>query len=237
MAKLSLSFWTLCVLLLASVFVFAEEAKQPSPPELEISTKFVDNPLNLIINGQRNNLEVMIKNNEKHEVALMAVSGSLTVPGEDKIFRNLTAVRYTHVITPGQNASVRYNFYSEFNPADYQVEINVDVLAGENYFRVNGFEGVVSVIDPEASLLDPQLLFLYVILAAAAAGVAYLIREAYFGGATKKKTSAKKNEVVEKAAHRDEKGNMVLDQSWIPDHHLKSSPSQSPRVKKRAGRK
>lgn len=46
----------------------------------------------------------------------------------------------------------------------------------------------------------------------------------------------KVEETTERPTHRDEKGEMVLDESWIPDHHLGLNKQQ--KTKKRStGRK
>jgi hypothetical protein len=77
------------------------------------------------------------------------------------------------------------------------------------------------------------------VLAGILAGVGYIIQQAFFGSSGKKSKKSKKS--TEKAApvkHRDESGNMVLDESWIPEQHLKksSSPKQSPKTRKRSTR-
>lgn len=88
-------------------------------------------------------------------------------------------------------------------------------------------------------LIVSSSLFLYAVLAALLAGVGYIIQQAFFGSSGKKTKKSKKS--TEKAApvkHRDEAGNLVLDESWIPEQHLKksSSPKQSPKTRKRSTR-
>lgn len=82
-------------------------------------------------------------------------------------------------------------------------------------------------------------LVLYAVLLAGAAGVAYIVREAFFVDAKKAKKTKKVEETNERPTHRDEKGSMVLDQSWIQDHHLNlNSPKKtSPKIKKRSTKK
>ncbi|ORX55596.1 hypothetical protein DM01DRAFT_1382738 [Hesseltinella vesiculosa] len=238
MAKFSFSLWALFLVVLASAFVFAEEQKQADAINVEVIAEFPDNPFGLIVNGQRNKVVLTLNNKDTRDVAVLAVSGQMAlVEDTSRVIQNLTGLRYGMQVAPEEKVDVPFQFYSEFNPGDLSLTVFVDLLVGEEMVRIVGYNGVVTITDPETSLLDPQLLFLYLVLAAAAGGVLYLIREAFFGGATKKATVTKKKEVVEKAAHRDDKGNMVLDESWIPGHHLKSSPSQSPRAKKRSTRK
>lgn len=112
-------------------------------------------------------------------------------------------------------------------------------------FNCKYFDGICTTSRPTLLLCDTKLiyftisLFLYVVLAAILAGVGYIIQQAFFGSAGKKSKKSKKT--TEKAApvsHRDESGNLVLDESWIPEQHLKkaSSPKQSPKTRKRTTR-
>ncbi|KAL0079974.1 hypothetical protein J3Q64DRAFT_1752084 [Phycomyces blakesleeanus] len=230
MAKLT-SFWALCLALLATTFVFAQESV-PASANLEITAEFPDNPFGLIVNGQRNKVVLDLNNKENEAYSVVSVSGRITLAEDHtKIIRNLTALRYELTIPAQTRANVPYTFYSEYTPGELGLEVFVDLQAGDKVIRVVGYSGNITVSEPESSWFDPQLLFLYAVLAAGAAGVAYIVREAYFGG---KKVKVKKDDVpVERPAHRDDKGQMVLDQSWIPEHHLKNSPRQSPKIKKR----
>ena len=80
---------------------------------------------------------------------------------------------------------------------------------------------------------------MYIVLSAVALGVAYIINAAFFGGASPVKAKKASKEPAVKPTHRDDKGQMVLDESWIPQQQLGKSPKQSPRAKKRSntGRK
>ncbi|CAO3611760.1 unnamed protein product [Cunninghamella echinulata] len=234
MAKLA-SFWTLLLLVLATTFVFAQETEvKEEPVNIEVVAQFPDNPFGLIVNGQKNKVILTLTNKEASNAAVLAVSGQLSlVDDESKVIRNLTGLRYDVQVASEASVDVPYSFYSEFAPGELSLKLFVDLLTGEKIVRVVGYSGTVTITDPETSFLDPQLIFLYIVLGAGALGVAYIIREAFFGG-NKKKTTAKKAEPVEQPTHRDTKGQLVLDESWIPDHHLKNqSPKQSPRVKKR----
>jgi hypothetical protein len=93
-------------------------------------------------------------------------------------------------------------------------------------------------LETDLSIITTSL-FLYVVLAAILAGVGYIIQQAFFGSSGKKsKKSKKTTEKATPAKHRDESGKMVLDESWIPEQHLKkaASPKQSPKTRKRTTR-
>ncbi|KAI8090052.1 uncharacterized protein BX664DRAFT_334581 [Halteromyces radiatus] len=233
MAKLA-SFWTFFLLLLTTVLVFADETTSTKDTlNIEVVAQFPDNPFGLIVNGQKNGVVLSMTNKDSVDASIIAVSGKVTlVDDESKIIRNLTALRYDTRLPSQATLEVPYEFYSEFAPGELGLTVYVDLVADEKLIRLVGYSGAITVTDPESSLLDAQLLFLYAILAAGAAGVLYVVREAFFGSSKKTPTKAA-NEPTVRAAHRDEKGQMVLDESWIPEHHLKDSPKQSPRAKKR----
>ncbi|KAI9317634.1 hypothetical protein BX666DRAFT_1856830, partial [Dichotomocladium elegans] len=226
--------------LLSLSIVFAQEDAQdiPSTANLEVTAQFPDNPFGLITNGQRNNVLMTVTNKEKADFTVLAISGKVSLPeNPDKILRNLTALRYNAAVPADGSVDVPFTFYSEFAPGDLALTIFLDVLTEEKILRVVGYDGIITVVDPEISWFDPQLIFLYIVLGAIGLGVSYIIRKAFFGGSKLKAKKAK--EPAAQPSHRDEKGQMILDESWIPEQYLKQagSPKESPRVKKRASRK
>ncbi|KAG0166257.1 hypothetical protein DFQ28_007758 [Apophysomyces sp. BC1034] len=238
MAKFA-SVWTLLLLLCASVFVFAQEDTFAESTNIDVSAQFPDNPFGLIINGQQNNIVMTLTNKHAEAASIIAVSGRISHPEDHtKIIRNLTAVRYNEVSIAAEAAiDVPYAFYSEFTPGDLDLTVFIDLLVGEKAIRVVGYNGTITITEPEVSILDPQLLFLYLVLGAGALLIGYIIREAFFPE-SKKAKAKKSTEPAARPTHRDEKGQMVLDESWIPQQHLKNtSPKQSPKGKKRSTRK
>ncbi|KAI9259465.1 hypothetical protein BDA99DRAFT_93530 [Phascolomyces articulosus] len=216
-----------------------QEEKEYASANLEVTADFPDNPFGHITNGQRNKVVLKLANKDNADFSVLAVSGKVSlVEQPDKILRNLTALRYDLTVTPEGTVEIPYLFHSEFAPGDLALTIFIDVLGDEKLLRVVGYEGIVTIVDPETSWFDPQLIFLYIVLSAVALGVAYIINAAFFGGSKPAKAKASKEPAV-KPTHRDEKGQMILDESWIPQEQLGKSPKQSPRAKKRsnAGRK
>ncbi|CAO3595722.1 unnamed protein product [Absidia cylindrospora] len=235
MAKFT-SFWTLLVLLLSVAFVFAEEpAVNENTLNVEAVAQFPDNPFGC--NDWKWTKEcrgVDIDKQRCCNASIVGVSGKVTLVGDDsKTLRNLPALRYDARLVSKASLELPYEFYSEFAPGELALTVYVDLLADEKPVRIVGYSGNITVTDPESSLFDAQLLFLYAVMAAGVVGILYIVRQAFFGGSTKKPSAKKAAEPTVRAAHRDEKGQMVLDESWIPEHHLKNSPKQSPRAKKR----
>ncbi|KAF7729151.1 Serine/threonine kinase [Apophysomyces ossiformis] len=209
--------------------MLAQEENVAASANIEVTAQFPDNPFGLITNGQRNNVILSLNNKDAVDYSVLVVSGQITDREDNtKVVRNLTAIRVDAQVPAEATVDVPYTFYSEFAPGEHGLNIFVDLLNGENIVRIVGYSGVVSITNPEISWWDPELLFLYVLLAGGAVGLGYLIRDAFFGGS--KKTKAKKEEPTVRPTHRDEKGQMVLDESWIPEQHLKNnSPKQSPK--------
>ncbi|OZJ06825.1 hypothetical protein BZG36_00258 [Bifiguratus adelaidae] len=211
----------------------------PEVADVEISASFPNNPLQHVVNGERNKMVVSVTNNEKLPVTVNYIYGAF-VDADDfgKIVRNLTVFKYDKQIEHNQTVDINYLFYSEFAPQEMGMTIVVDLSdSNSNKFNAIGFNGTVSIVEPQASIFDIQLLFLYVMLAGALGGIGYMIYRAFLGGSSKKTKKTKKmvTEPTEKAPLVDSQGNPVnYDEAWIPQHHLKPKGSTSnANVKKR----
>ncbi|KAG1150077.1 hypothetical protein G6F37_011287 [Rhizopus arrhizus] len=211
--------------------VFAQQAAVPA--QVEITAEFPDNPFGMIVNGQRNKVLLDINNKDKTSYTVFAISGQVTKADDfSSVVRNLTATRYGNPLTAESSLQIPYHFYSEYLPGEHGLIVYVDLLSGESITRVVGYNGTITVTDPEGSWFDIQLLFLYAVLLAGAAGVAYVIREAFFGDVKRAKKIKKVEISTERPTHRDEKGEMVLDEAWIPEQHLGLNKQQ--KAKKRS---
>ncbi|KAI8385760.1 hypothetical protein BD560DRAFT_384272 [Blakeslea trispora] len=216
------------------------QTAEPVATNVEVTAQFPDNPFGLIVNGQRNKVVLDVVNKEKAPFTVFAVTGQVSKADDfSKVVRNLTATRYGTSLESGASIQIPYNFYSEYVPGEHGLTIFVDLVSEQTVTRIVGFNGTMTVTDPEGSWFDFQLLVLYGVLVAGALGVGYIAREAFFPSAKKTKKVKKVEEVTERPTHRDEKGEMVLDQSWIPDSHLNLNGAKktSPKVKKRSSRK
>ncbi|KAG2177301.1 hypothetical protein INT43_007958 [Umbelopsis isabellina] len=194
----------------------------------------------VIVNGQKNKLNVYFDNQADEAYTVNYISGALVKPDDfSTIVRNLSVYKYDLTIPAKQKIAIPYQFHSEFSPQDLGLTVIIDFSdAKKNPVRGIAYNGTVTVTDPEHSIFDVQLLFLYVVLAGLLAGVGYIIQQAFFSTPGKSKKTKKAAEKSVPAKHRDESGKMVLDESWIPEQHLKqsSSPKQSPKTRKRATR-
>lgn len=226
--------------LLFSSLVFAKATTDEESRPIDIYGEFPNNPFGIIVNGQKNKLNVYFDNQADEAYTVNYISGALVKPDDfSAIVRNLSVYKYDLTIPAKQKIAIPYQFHSEFSPQDLGLTVIIDFSdAKKNPVRGIAYNGTVTVTDPEHSIFDVQLLFLYVVLAGILAGVGYIIQQAFFSTPGKSKKTKKTAEKSVPAKHRDESGKMVLDESWIPEQHLKqgSSPKQSPKTRKRATR-
>ncbi|CAJ0636144.1 1166_t:CDS:2 [Entrophospora sp. SA101] len=109
-------------------FVFSEEEQKAfiSPEQIELSGKFVDNPFNQVVNGQKNTVKITFDNKGELNYTITVISGRLVNPSNhDEIFRNLTGIKYSLPVPPMDHVEVSYSFYSEFQPQELDLIINV----------------------------------------------------------------------------------------------------------------
>nr|CAG8471252.1 7138_t:CDS:2 [Entrophospora candida] len=109
-------------------FVFSEEEQKSfiSPEQIELSGKFVDNPFNQVVNGQKNTVKITFDNKGELNYTITVISGRLVNPSNhDEIFRNLTGIKYSLPVPPMDHVEVSYSFYSEFQPQELDLIINV----------------------------------------------------------------------------------------------------------------
>lgn len=103
---------------------------------------------------------------------------------------------------------------------------------------VSAFNQTVSVVDPPVSVFDPQMVFLYLLLASGCAGALYAVYGKWMESVTPKRerrAGRVKSQVVRETVTTTSTGNAVFDESWIPEHHLKKQGGKKavPRTRSR----
>jgi len=236
-----LSSFLLIVLLLASSPLTLSLAPKVPVAKVEVTAEFPDNPFSLVVNGQRNKLKVTFNNEEDKNFTVHYLAGAFVNPANfSQILRNITALRYDVNVGPKESADIPFTFYSEFPPQEIGLVVVVDFsdLDGKRYTGI-AHNATVTITDPESSIFDLQLIFLYVVVAVIVAGVGYFIYDAFLGGQSKGKRKAKRAAAASTGANAENpiqspSGEALrLDEDWIPDHHKKSSVRQSPRLRKK----
>ncbi|KAL8726622.1 MAG: hypothetical protein Q9181_005971 [Wetmoreana brouardii] len=166
----------------------AEEVKQPSQtPNLaiKISTSFPASEIFGIklINGQPTHAVLSISNEEPDPISVVFIGGSLWTsdytspsPRGPQIVRNLTTTKYDVEIPAGEKESIDYNFATELQPQELLLNLAVVVTDHEGSpYTLQAFNETVAVVEPDTSIFDPQIIFLYLFLLALFIGTCYFI--------------------------------------------------------------
>ena len=117
-----------------------------------------------LVNGHPTQALLHFSNPDDNPVSLAFVGGSLwgpdpTTKGETSVIvRNITSTRYNVQIPAGGEESVSYSFATELHPQDLRLNI-VAVLSSSQgaIYTLNAYNETVSIVEPDASLFDPQL--------------------------------------------------------------------------------
>ncbi|KAL1987003.1 hypothetical protein VTN96DRAFT_5159 [Rasamsonia emersonii] len=187
-----------------------------------------------LVNGQPTQALLSFSNEEDSPVTVNFVGGSLWTPEENsRIVRNLTTTRYGVEIPAGQKETLPYSFATEMHPQDLRLSL-VSVISNSEgqFFTLPAFNGTVSVVEPETSIFDPQIIFLYFFILAFFAGIIYFFYTVwiapYFpqkrrgrGGDSKKFSGAKKAESTDGSnGAAAVTSATTYNAEWIPPHHI-----------------
>ncbi|CAG8726400.1 13163_t:CDS:2, partial [Dentiscutata heterogama] len=132
---------------------------QPQPDTVEITGEFTDNPFSQVINGQKNTVKLTFDNKGKTNYTINVIAGALVnKDNPNEIYRNLTSVRYSLKAPAMDHVEFPYYFYSEFPTQEFDIVLFVFFSDEEKQqFRGVGFNGTVTIVDPEHSIFDLQL--------------------------------------------------------------------------------
>ncbi|KAI5294254.1 hypothetical protein KEM52_004368 [Ascosphaera acerosa] len=182
-----------------------------------------------LVNGERLNAALSIVNNEEFDIALSLVAGQLFSLESDENVRNLSMARYETAIPAGKAQTVSYPMQTEMHPTDLRLLISALVTSADGQVAtLPAYSGVVSVVEPETSIFDPQILFLYVFLGSLFAGTLYLFYTVWVVPYLPQK-ERKRGAANAKAADKAEPASPVADATasgsalkseWIPAHHI-----------------
>lgn len=87
------------------------------------------------------------------------VGGSLWSidPQNSRVVRNLTTAQYAVEIPPGEKQSLPYRFQTNLHPQDLRLNLAAVIMSQSTFYTLQAFNGTVSVVDPDASIFDPQM--------------------------------------------------------------------------------
>ena len=98
-------------------------------------------------------------NEEPDPVIVQFVGGSLwalDVNGPH-IVRNLTTAQYAVEIPPGEKQNLPYRFQTNMHPQDLRLNLAAVVSSQSTFYTLQAFNGTVSIVEPDASIFDPQM--------------------------------------------------------------------------------
>ncbi|KAE9967752.1 hypothetical protein EG328_008013 [Venturia inaequalis] len=195
-----------------------------------------------LVNAHATQAVLSFSNAEPDPVNVRLVGGSLwtlEAPGkpEPHIVRNLTTVAYKVEVPAGANQSLTYNFAQELYPQDLRLVLGAVVDKGETAFQVAIFNSTVTVVEAPVSFFDPQILFIYLLLAAMFGGTLLFIYNTWIktlfpqtkrggkgGERARTSTQGKKTAVApaDQVSVIGADGPAVtgFDSAWIPPNHL-----------------
>jgi len=182
--------------------------------------------------GQITEFLVGFTNKGEQEMVVDAVEASLRYPMDFTYhIQNFSAISYTKVVKPKQQATVAYSFV----PADAFAGRPIGLVINLQYRDASGnmfidpvFNETVQIVEFDEGF-DTETFFLYVTLAGSAFLVLFLIFN-FLSGGSKKKASANRRAAVETGTGKDDD----VDYEWIPKSALRTpgSGKTSPRQRK-----
>ncbi|KAH8696669.1 putative translocon-associated protein, alpha subunit [Talaromyces proteolyticus] len=246
---LPLAFFSLQALFAGCHATASESDEAPAAPALAVSVQasFPSSEIFGIklVNGEASQALISFTNDEEVPVTVNFIGGSLLTLDESATpVRNLSTANYGVEIPAGEKQTLPYSITTEMHPQDLRLSL-ISVLSKNvtQFFTVQAFNGTVSVVEPETSIFDPQIIFLYFFILAFFAGIVYFFYNVwvapYFpqkrrgrGGDSKKPTSAAKK-VDSDASPVDATSAGAasgFNSEWIPAHHI-----QKPEARKVKG--
>ncbi|KAK4062513.1 uncharacterized protein Triagg1_9883 [Trichoderma aggressivum f. europaeum] len=216
----------------------ADFIQPPATLNADIRTTFPDSDILgvKLVNGRPTTALIEVTNKEDDAIQVIFANGALWTtkdlpegaPAYQGIVRNLTAVQYSLQIEAGETKSIPFSFALDMNPQDVRLRL-LAVFTNEkgDIFQVPAYDGETSIVEAPTSFLDPQIIFLYLVLTAVFGGTLFFVYktwiEALFPQAKRPRTTKKP---VQKpvdpadALSGSESAGKSYDESWIPDHHI-----------------
>ncbi|KAK9434234.1 hypothetical protein V1505DRAFT_359584 [Lipomyces doorenjongii] len=224
--------------------VFEPDEGPDAPPQFLLKTKFLESENTyppIIYNTQSTNLEITLRNEEDNEAIVQVAGGALFEVGKDTALENITAVRVGPLaVAPHTTASVAYSFVLDREPKDYFLRVGLLIEYEGQLVQYLGYNSTITTQDPPLSFFDPQMIFLYLILSGIFGVGGYYVYNTYVKSYfAPKNTSGKKRAkavtpVTPSSTTAETTGSAAkgYDESWIPEHHLRSKNPKPKTVKK-----
>jgi len=192
-------------------------------PEIAVSAAFPeDNPFGHVVNGERNTISLTVENRSERNISLASVAGSVHNSDTNALVKNLSTINLGGInLLPKVKMQVPYSFYSEFKPGDLRLTIWVDHTVDDEAYRVLAYDSIVTIVEPEGSILDFKLISTYLVVSAILAGLVYTAYVTLFPQSKKPRRS--KSAVSAPVGTVTATGAGGYQEEWIPEHHLRKT--------------
>jgi len=195
---------------------------QSEDPEILIEASFPEsNPFGHVVNGERNQMYLVVENRSDKNVTLQLVAGSFHHPETGALIKNTSSLTYGLPLLEGSKLQLPYTFYSEFKPGDLRLNIWLEHSVDDENYRVTAYDSVVTVVEPEPSWFDFKLLSTYLIVIAGLVGLSYAAYTTYVPSL--KPRRKRSTEVSAPVGTVTATGASGYQEEWIPEHHLKKN--------------
>lgn len=202
----------------------AQEDSTAVAPEIEVTASFPEsNPFGHIVNGEKNQIKLLVENKSDLNVTLLNVAGAIQNANTDTLIKNTTVTPLDVKLLSGVKLEFAYAFHSEFKPGDVRLNVWLNHAVGESTYRVSAYDSIVTIVEPEKSILDLKLLITYLIVIGLFGGIVYA---AYVTFVPQSKKPRRKQAVasdVSTPVTATATGAGGYQEEWIPEHHLKKS--------------
>ncbi|KAK4632140.1 Increased recombination centers protein 22-2 [Fulvia fulva] len=224
-------------------------SSDPKPLNVDVNVSFPDAEIFgvKLVNGRPTRALFHIANNEDTDInvllglgALLTPLGTPGAPEVPQVVRNMTGAKFGTVIAPKSKETLTYSFSNVMQPQDLTLELQTVIAKGQNMFTLTVFSESVSIVEAPTSILDPQIIFLYLLLAGIFGGTCYFIYNVWItqlfpqkkrggkGGERAKRSSggskpvdpSEQVAVVGADGPAVTTGSKTYDESWIPASHL-----------------
>ncbi|THG95232.1 hypothetical protein EW026_g6385 [Hermanssonia centrifuga] len=202
---------------LAAFLQIAAASPLDEPEVLAVASFPEENAFGHVVNGEKNNVFLAVENKSDRNITLQSIAGSIHHPETNALVKNTTALTYKVPLLGGAKIQLPYSFYSEFKPGDWRLNIWIDHTAEGEKYRVQAYDSIITVVEPEVSIFDFKMLSTYAIVIALLGAIGYYTYLSFAPQPKKRKTPAVSAPVGPVTAT----GAGGYQEEWIPEHHLK----------------
>ncbi|RMZ88691.1 hypothetical protein DV736_g4085, partial [Chaetothyriales sp. CBS 134916] len=215
------------------------EADGPVGINVGVSASFPDAEIFGIklVNGKPTKSLITVSNGDSDPITVQFAIGSLWTPDYDpsgsRVVRNLTHKRFGLEVPPGEKTTLPYSFQTNLHPQELRLALAAVITQDTNLYTITAFNSTVAVVDPDTSIFDPQIIFLYLFLLACVVSVGYFFYNIWIvpylpqkkkSGGTRRAAPAKQPVTPGRVTSDSEgtattTGSKAYNEDWIPSHH------------------